>query len=198
MEGRRTENAGDTRHAEDIRPMPGPDTTYRRAGVLLLLYPRNGEEYVVFMRRTDTVEHHKGQISLPGGAQDPEDPDPVYTALRESHEELGIDPADVEVISILDDVYVPVSGFVITPVVARLRPDRAPHQPVFKPNAEEVAEVIEVPVRVLRDKATHRTELRTTRGVTHTVHYYTYGPYEIWGATGRIIYEFLKGHASNP
>src|SRR5437762_10920096 len=106
----------------DLRPLPGEGIEYRRAAVLLLLYPRAGEDYVIFTRRTDTVEHHKGQISLPGGSQDPTDPDAVYTALRETQEELGVDPDRLEVITTLTDVYVPVSGFVITPVVARLRP----------------------------------------------------------------------------
>jgi len=57
-----------------------PGVAYRKASVLILLYPRAGEDYVLFTRRTDTVEHHKGQISLPGGSQDDTDPDPVYTA----------------------------------------------------------------------------------------------------------------------
>src|ERR687888_2153791 len=112
-----------------MRPWPGPGTDYRKASVLILLYPRSGEDYVIFTRRTDTVEHHKGQISLPGGSQDPTDPDAVYTALRETQEELGIDPDFLEVVTTLNDVYVPVSGFVITPVVARLKPgigDRGP------------------------------------------------------------------------
>ncbi|HEX9987105.1 MAG TPA: CoA pyrophosphatase [Chloroflexia bacterium] len=176
----------------DLRPIPKPGTTYRKAAVLLLLYPRAGEEYVVFMRRTDTVEHHKGQISFPGGAQDPTDPDITYTALREAHEELGINPAQVEVVATLQDVYVPVSWFVITPVVARLKEGVDPSQIAFSPNPGEVAEIIEVPLRALRDEATHHVELRTVNEVTHTIHYYTYGPYEIWGATGRIIYEFLN------
>src|SRR5438067_12238199 len=104
----------------DMRPWPRPDMEYRKASVLILLYPRGGEDYVIFTRRTDTVEHHKGQISLPGGSQDPADLDAVYTALRETQEELGVDPDLLEVIATLKDVYVPVSGFVITPVVARL------------------------------------------------------------------------------
>jgi 8-oxo-dGTP pyrophosphatase MutT (NUDIX family) len=179
---------------QDIRPVPSPGSTgkYRRAGVLLLLYPRFGEDYVVFMRRTDSVEHHKGQISLPGGGQDPTDRDIIDTALRETHEELGIEPGQVEVVTTLEDVYVPVSWFVITPVVARLKVEAVQSNLVFRPNPDEVAEIIEVPLRALRDEATHRIELRTVNGVTHTIHYYSYGPYVIWGATGRILYEFLN------
>jgi 8-oxo-dGTP pyrophosphatase MutT (NUDIX family) len=181
----------DTDPNRDLRPFPGAGIEYRKASVLLLLYPRGDVDYVVFTRRTETVEHHKGQISLPGGSQDPTDVDAVHTALREAHEELGLDPGAVEVLATLRDVYVPVSGFVITPVVARLKAEALAEDIVFRPNEDEVAELIEVPLDALRDEAIHRTELRTVNGVTHHIHYYTYGPYEIWGATGRIIYEFL-------
>jgi 8-oxo-dGTP pyrophosphatase MutT (NUDIX family) len=99
---------------DDLRPPVDEEIEWRRAAVLLLLYPRGDEVYMVFTRRTDTVEHHKGQISLPGGAQDPTDPDPTSTALREAHEELGIDPSQVEVLGTLRDVYARVSSFVIT------------------------------------------------------------------------------------
>ncbi len=178
--------------SNDLRPWPGAGTPYRRAAVLLLIYQRAGEDYVIFTRRTHAVEHHKGQISLPGGAQDPTDPDTVYTALRETQEELGVDPTLVAVVGALPDVYVPVSGFIITPVVARMKQGQEPVEIVFSPNPHEVAEVIEVPLRALRDEAIHRTELRTVNGLTQHIHYYTYGPYEIWGATGRIIFEFLE------
>jgi 8-oxo-dGTP pyrophosphatase MutT (NUDIX family) len=174
-----------------MRP-PGPEASYRKAAVLLLIYPRTGEDYIIFTRRTDTVEHHKGQISLPGGGQDPDDAGAVDTALRETHEELGLDPQAVEVVGTLRDFYVRVSGFVVTPVVARLKPGIASADGLFNPNPEEVAEIIEVPLSALRDDAIHRTEARVYEGVTYHVHYYTYGPYEIWGATARIIYEYLN------
>ena len=180
-----------TNPSPDLRPLPTDGSTYRKAAVLLLIFPRGDVDYIVFTRRTNNVEHHKGQISLPGGSQDPEDADMTATALREAYEELGLDSALVDVAAIMDDVYVPVSGFVITPVIARLKADALEGGVAFHPNPHEVAEVIEVPLDALRDAATHRTELRTVNGVTHNIHYYTYGPYEIWGATGRIIYEFL-------
>lgn len=176
---------------DDLRPPVESGIEYRRAAVLILLYPRDGENYVVFTRRTDNVEHHKGQISLPGGAADPADPDPSFTALRETHEELGVQPELVEVVAVLRDVYARVSSFVITPVVARLKPEVPREGLVFRPSHDEVAEIIEVPLRALRDEAIHRMEARTANGVIYNIHYYNYGPYEIWGVTGRIIYEFL-------
>lgn len=162
--------------------------------MLILLYPKAGEDYIVFMRRTETVAHHKGQISLPGGGYEPTDPDLTYTALREANEELGIDPNRVEVLSVMPDVYARISFFVITPVIARLRPpaNGGNEELVFRPSPDEVAEVIEVPLSALRDHARHHTELRTRDNITYNLHYFTYGPYEIWGATGRIIYEYLK------
>jgi len=175
----------------EMRPRPEEGAVYREAAVLLLLYPRAGEDYVVFMRRPDTMEHHRGQISLPGGAQDPTDPDLIYTALREAHEELGIDPDAVEVLGMLPEVYARVSGFLITPVLGRLKPDAIAGEMVFKPNPHEVAEVIEVPLRALNE-ASHRTEQRTHEGKAYNLHFYTYGPYEIWGATGRILHQFLS------
>ncbi len=176
---------------DELNPLNEPGAVWRRAAVLILLYPKAGEDYIVFMRRTDTVAYHKGQISLPGGGYEFADPDLIYTALREADEELGIDPERVEVISVMPEVYARVSFFVITPVVARLRPGNS-DELTFKPNPGEVAAVIEVPLSALRDPALHHTELRTRDDITYQLHFYTYGPYEIWGATGRIIYEFLK------
>jgi hypothetical protein len=92
----------------------------------------------------------------------------------------------------MPDFYARVSSFIITPVVGRLkRGVGEAGELVFRPNADEVAEVIEVPVRVLRDPAIHHTEQRTHGDVTYNLHFYEYGQYEIWGATGRIIHEFL-------
>jgi 8-oxo-dGTP pyrophosphatase MutT (NUDIX family) len=176
---------------DELNPWDEPGAVWRRAAVLILLYPKAGEDYIVFMRRTETVAHHKGQISLPGGGYEPADQDLVQTALREANEELGIDPARVDMLSVMPDVYARVSFFVITPMIGRLKPgdDR---ELVFKPNPDEVAEVIEVPLSVLRDPTKHRTEQRSRDNITYQLHFYTYGPYEIWGATGRIIHEFLR------
>jgi 8-oxo-dGTP pyrophosphatase MutT (NUDIX family) len=176
---------------DDLSPPVDSSLEYRRAAVLILLYPREHEDYIVFQRRTDTVRDHKGQISLPGGAMDETDPDPAFTALRETHEEIGVDPSQIELIGSLRDVYARVSSYVITPLVGRLKPEAAPGGIDFRPNPEEVAELIEVPLRALRDASIYHTEQRTHNGVTYNIHFYTYGPYVIWGVTGRIIREFL-------
>jgi 8-oxo-dGTP pyrophosphatase MutT (NUDIX family) len=114
--------------------------------------------------------------------------------MREAEEELGIDPSMVQVLDVMPDFYARVSNFIITPVIGRLKPEAGEAGPVFRPNPDEVAEVIEVPLRALRDPTIHRTEQRTRNDITYNLHFYTYGPYEIWGATGRIIREFLASY----
>jgi 8-oxo-dGTP pyrophosphatase MutT (NUDIX family) len=172
------------------RPPPDPAAPPpRAAAVLLLLYPapESGATTLVFTRRTETLSSHAGQISLPGGAIDPTDADATAAALREAQEELGIPPAAVTVIGALPTVHTVVTNYLITPVVGR-----AAARPAFRPNPAEVAEVIEVPLSGLRDPDIYRREQRETAWGTFDVHYYQYGPYNIWGATARILQLFLE------
>lgn len=158
----------------------------RRAAVLLPLLSHEGEVAVLLTRRTEVVEHHKGQISLPGGTADPADGGPVDTALREAEEELGIPRGAVEVLGLLDDVVTVVSGFVITPVVGILRKPVA-----LRVNAAEIAEVLTVPLRTFTDPRALRVERRLRGGQWVEVLSYRYGPHEIWGATARILKGFV-------
>ena len=143
---------------------------------------------MLFTRRTDTVLTHKGQISFPGGAQEPGDGSPVAAALRESYEEIGLDPAAVDVLGQLDDVPTVVSGFVITPIVGTLGIDPA----TLTPAPLEVKNLLVVPLRRLLDPAVHRTADRVADGLHFTVHYFTIDDDIIWGATGRILDQFLE------
>jgi 8-oxo-dGTP pyrophosphatase MutT (NUDIX family) len=158
----------------------------RIAAVLILVYPRNGRPHVVFTKRTDSVAAHRGQISLPGGAREPGDADLEATALRETHEELGVPPTDVRVLGRLDDVYVMVSNFLIAPYVGVLNAT-----PRFEPDPREVAVVIEVPLERLRDPEVFREEDWSHRGIPRFVQFYRHEDHEIWGATGRVIQLFL-------
>jgi len=162
------------------------DPRMRRAAVLLPLYEERGESYVLFTRRTDAVEHHKGQISLPGGSEDASDAGPLATALRETEEELGISPAQVEILGALDDVYTVVSGFVITPFVGVI-----PHPIPLRVNPHEIAEVLTVPLATFRDPGSLRMEEREREGEQIQVYFYYHGRHEIWGATGRIMKDFV-------
>jgi 8-oxo-dGTP pyrophosphatase MutT (NUDIX family) len=159
-----------------------------RAGVLIPLVMRANGVEMLFTRRTDTVLTHKGQISFPGGQREDSDLQTVETALRESYEEIGLEPSRVTVLGELDDVFTAVSSFVITPVVGlvaggiddlRLAPD-------------EVKSMLVVPITVLLDPEVHTTETRNVGEQRYRIHYYTIGDDVIWGATGRIVYQFLK------
>jgi len=163
------------------------DPRQRRAAVLLPLYREGGETYVLFTRRTETVEHHKGQISLPGGGADAGDAGPLETALRETEEELGIPRERIRILGALDDVYTVVSGFVITPFVGVI-----PHPIPLRVNPQEIAEVLAVPLAVFRDPAALRVEERDGGPAGRVpVYFYHHGPHEIWGATARIVKSFV-------
>jgi 8-oxo-dGTP pyrophosphatase MutT (NUDIX family) len=159
----------------------------RRAAVLLPLVETPAGPALVLTRRTDQVEHHKGQISFPGGALD-DGEDPLAGALRETHEEIGVPPSDVQVLGGLDDEEAAVSGFLVSPFVAAL-----PYPARLRVSAEEVHAVLVVPLRALLDPRNVRTELyRRPRGDSVVMYYYQAGPDVIWGATGRIIARFFE------
>ncbi len=158
----------------------------RRAAVLLPLHEQRGEPHVLFTRRTETVETHKGQISFPGGAADTGDVDAQSTALRETEEEMGIPPTQIEVLGVLDDLPTTVSGFVVAPVVGLI-----PYPFPFRINSAEIAEVLTVPLRVFRDPSQLRLEQREREGMRIDVYFYRYEKHEIWGVTARIMKGFV-------
>ncbi len=168
------------------RPRTFAQPDLRPSAVLLPLYDRDGEETLLFTRRTDHLEHHRGEISFPGGAWHPEDRDLAATALRETEEEMGIVAGDVDILGRLDDFY-SVHGYHVVPFVGTF-----PWPYPFRINRDEIAAIIEVPVTALRDPAIFRTEDWQHRGRTHPVHFYRYRGHEIWGLTAAILKQFLE------
>jgi 8-oxo-dGTP pyrophosphatase MutT (NUDIX family) len=156
-----------------------------RAGVLIPLFEQEGNLHVILTQRTEEVEHHKGQISFPGGVMDAQDETIIDTALREAEEEIGLAPSSVQILGILSDLSTP-SGFCITPVVGVLS-----CLPTFCLNANEVAEILTVPLSFFLESANERTELRIRNGQEITVYFFQYGKFEIWGATAAIIRAFV-------
>ena len=159
-----------------------------RAAVLIPLYEKDAKHHIIFQVRTELVLHHKGQISFPGGAEDPGDTDLLMTALRETEEEIGLVQEDVEVLGQLDDL-ITISNFIVTPYVGRItRPGPYP----FAPSGFEVAELLEVPVPHLLDPANQNAEPVPWRDRVAPPPSYSYGEHVIWGATGRLLRTFLE------
>jgi 8-oxo-dGTP pyrophosphatase MutT (NUDIX family) len=157
----------------------------RKAGVLVLLYIKDGRLRVLLTRRTERVLHHRGQISFPGGEQHPGE-SLEATALRETSEELGCDLAAVRVLGRLTPLYIPPSNFCIYPTVACI-----PGPLAFHIQPEEVDEVIEAPVELLADPANVRKETWHYGGRDVEVPFYAFEGHKIWGATAMVLAELL-------
>ena len=161
------------------------DPTLREASVLLLLYERHGEPHVVFQKRSETVQDHKGQISLPGGASDPTDLDAAFTALRETHEEIGVEPHHIDVLGRLDDVRT-ISSYRMQAFVGWWDD---PYDFTF--DHREVAYLIESPLSLLNHPETLIHDRRTIDGREVVMPSYKHGDELIWGATARVVSNFL-------
>jgi 8-oxo-dGTP pyrophosphatase MutT (NUDIX family) len=158
----------------------------REAAALILLYP--GDEGALFpltVRRHD-LPLHPGQISLPGGGLDPGE-DPAAAALRETHEEIGIDPGDVRIIGPLSPLWVIVSNFVVRPFVGV-----TDARPTFRTEPREVAELIETPIDWVRDTSRVAWDERVRDGVRIEFPYFDFGGRRVWGATAMILSELRE------
>lgn len=160
-----------------------PFTRAQPASVLLPLVDRGGEAHIWLIKRTETMSSHRGQVAFPGGKRDPEDRNSMVTAVREAHEELGFDPAVVEVIGRLDDVPT-TTGFVITPYVAWLRDDVP-----ARPNEGEIARAFCVPLSPFVWTPPRPQFFRGT-GLTRIVPSWIVDGEIVWGATARIMGTF--------
>ena len=160
---------------------PGP---LIRAAVLVPILDR-GEAHLVFIQRSDRVQH-AGQISFPGGRIDPDDADDLHAALREAHEEVALPPTSVEPLGVLDDTETFATQYVITPWVGLVHGAVA-----WQPDAHEVERVIEVPVGALLARGCFRVEQWERAGIVRDVYFYDYGDTTIWGATARILKQYL-------
>src|SRR6266581_6790416 len=160
----------------------------RKAAVLLGLFEQSGETYLAFIRRATTLRSHSGEIAFPGGSVDPTDTSPAITALREAQEEIGLDPSRAEVLGIMPPVFTVVSNFLITPVVAYL----AQGPGTLQLQISEIAEIIFLPLQGLADPSIYHTEQWVRDDVPHTVSFFDYGSYRIWGATARMLIMLLE------
>jgi 8-oxo-dGTP pyrophosphatase MutT (NUDIX family) len=160
--------------------------TPRKAAAVLIGLRGEAEPRMVFTVRTDHLSSHAGQVAFPGGRTDPADGNALTTALRESEEEIGLDPALVKPLGYLD-CFETISGFCITPVVARIA-----EQAHFHPAPDEVAEVFEVPLAFFLEPGNMRHYVMDYRGRRREMVEFEYGGHRIWGATAAMLQNLLQ------
>lgn len=147
----------------------------------VLVAVRAETQTVILTKRSARLKHHPGQIAFAGGKQDPTDADPTSAALREAHEEIGLDPSLVDVVGTLP-AHETVTGYAVTPVIALID---GPFMAI--PEEGEVSEVFEVPLAHLMTPAKFQIEGRIWQGKIRRYYTVPFGPYYIWGATARIL-----------
>jgi len=155
------------------------------AGVLAPLFLQDEELQVLFTQRTLAVKDHRGQIAFPGGVRDPEDPNLLGTALRESEEEIGLDPGAVEVLGALPQVDT-ITGYCITPFVGLI-----PHPYEFRPNPREVKRLLTLALAEFFPPERWSSGPYVFQGRTTRVCYWHNGQEVVWGATARILLNLL-------
>ena len=151
------------------------------AAVLMPIVAREPGLTMLFTQRAAQLKDHSGQVSFPGGRVAAGDPSPESTALREAHEEIGLDPARVELLGRLADYHTR-TGYRITPVVGVVAP---PFE--LRPDASEVEEIFEVPLAFLLDSRNHQRQSRAWRGELHWFFAMDFGGHTIWGATAGML-----------
>lgn len=181
--------AGPGWNIEDLRGLlPAPEVL-REAAVLVGLVPRGHSLNVLLTRRTDALRHHAGQVSFPGGGLEPGDAGPAEAAIRETHEEIGLAPAQIQPWGYLDPLAT-ITGFRVLPLVAWIAPDYVPH-----PDPSEVAEVFEVPLAFLMAPANLQARPIEHGGRPRTILEYVNTDdmtQRIWGATASILFNLRE------
>lgn len=157
------------------------------SAVLVPIYIKQGQNHILFIKRTEKVKKHKSQISFPGGSREEGDMTLLDTALRECAEEIGLRAEDVEVLGEMDDEVTTTSNYIVSPFVTHIP---WPYQ--FQMNKDEVEEIIEVPISALLDRSYLEQDTELVDGKVVDSYVYYYQGRVIWGATARILNRFLE------
>ena len=174
-----------------IEPRPGHKTyeemknKCKKAGVMVLFFPRKNKLYLILTRRTKMVQYHPNQISFPGGQCEPNE-SPLEAGLRETYEELGISPEKIKILGELTPLYIPSSNYCIYPSVGVM--DKAP---IYNLRVKEVSEVMEIPLTYLLDRKNITKETWNIKNRQINVPFYLYEKHKIWGATAMVLAELL-------
>lgn len=170
----------------DIKTYKYADVPLKNAAVIIPIFFKDQEAHLLFTKRTNKVEHHKGQISFPGGMQDTNDNDLKETAMREIWEEMGIKAKDITILGRTDN-FLTNTNFMVTPYVAHF-----PYPYPYIVNEDEISSVFEVPLSYLLNPVIFRIEKWKRNGVLWDVHFYDYYGENIWGVTGFLLSNFLS------
>ena len=158
----------------------------RDGAVLLLLYEAESDARVVLTLRSGDLSRHRGQVSLPGGAMEPGE-SAAEAAVREAVEEIGVDPGAVRILGELTRFHVPVSGFIVHPVIAFSEGPAS-----FRPCSPEVERIIEASVGRILDPAALGVEPRVLDGLPYEIPYFDVAGSKVWGATAMVLSEFAE------
>lgn len=163
------------------------DFDFVRAAVLIPVFFAGGLPYLLYTVRSQTVTHHKGEISFPGGVRHDGDTSLLQTALRETSEEIGLKESDIEVVGEMDDTYTLSSRFAISPYVGFIPPDYK-----FQVSADEICELLPVPLPSLLEKASFHADFAVIGSIVVPSYTYEVKGKVIWGATASITRQFLQ------
>jgi 8-oxo-dGTP pyrophosphatase MutT (NUDIX family) len=158
----------------------------KRASVLIPLLESEGDIFVMLTRRSRVMRSHPGQVSFPGGKQDSNDKDSLQTALRETHEEIGLLGEKVDVIGTLDQI-LSLHYYLVTPYVGLIPSDFVP-----VPNNDEIESVFKVSLEFFMKSENHWSEEKKTFATPVLVHHFDYQGYDIWGLTAKLIFRLLE------
>ncbi|MEK7204453.1 MAG: CoA pyrophosphatase [candidate division NC10 bacterium] len=175
----------DALHSRVPRRADRPD--FRQAAVLLPLYQSEAGPHLILTKRTEEVPTHKGQIAFPGGGFEEGDADLLTTAIRETREEIGLDPGDVEILGSLDDTVTVTSRHVVRPFVGFV-----PHPYTYRLDPFEIERLIHLPILPLFAGAPFREERWERDGQPVIVYFYEYEGDTVWGLTARILKQFVE------
>ena len=158
----------------------------KRASVLIPLLESEGEIFLMLTRRSNKMRSHPGQVSFPGGKQDRDDEGSMHTALRETHEEIGLPGEKVHVIGALDQI-LSLHYYLVTPYVGFIPSDFVP-----VPNIDEIESVFKVPLTFFMKSESHWSEEKQTLTFPVLIHHFEYNGYDIWGLTAKLIFRLLE------
>ena len=158
----------------------------KKASVLIPLLNVKGEIFVLFTKRSKHLNSHPGQVSFPGGKQDPQDKNPLDTALRETHEEIGLHPKKIEILGRLDQI-ISLNNYLVTPFVGLIPTQFKPN-----PNLDEIEKVFKVPLSFFMNEDKHWAEEYVTSSAKVIIHHFNFDSYDIWGLTAKLILRLLE------